>query len=161
MQPLDNICEWAFELINVLPNSTVTWDFGDGTISNGNAIASHIYDESGTYTISVTYYTAECPNGETLETIIQVEDCESSIDEFANDEWSVFPNPALTGGEIKISNSPNYPFTVQLMDIQGRIVATSNNNIISLNDISSGIFLLNILNEKNNIVVSTTKLVVQ
>ena len=49
----------------------------------------------------------------------------------------LFPNPALIGSEVRISNMPNYPCTVQLMDVQGRIIATSNNNIISLNGVSS------------------------
>ena len=73
----------------------------------------------------------------------------------------LFPNPGLIGSEVRIANMPNFPCTIQLMDVQGRIIATSNNNIISLNGVSPGTLLVNILNDKNNMVVGTTKLVVQ
>lgn len=42
---------WAIKAIGV---SSFTWDYGDGTTSNETGVHSHIYENSGDYTVTVT-----------------------------------------------------------------------------------------------------------
>ena len=146
MQPLDNVCEWAFAIENVGQNCTVEWDFGDGNTLGGSALESHAYDESGTYIITATYYSAGCPNGETLVITIQTEDCETSVGEVDIDAWSVYPVP--TSENISVRGLPDGTWGAKLYDATGRVVFDSyvqNEQQIDINQLGSGIYTMQII----------------
>lgn len=73
----------------------------------------------------------------------------------------IFPNPALAGGEIRISNAPTSPFEVEIIDANGRIVAKSTSNIVNLNSVSAGTYVLNVYNQSDRTMLGTTQLMLQ
>lgn len=74
----------------------------------------------------------------------------------------LFPNPASEGGAVRISNIPNFNCTIEITDLQGRIVKTiSNSDIITLEGVCSGTFLVNVVRTSDMMILGTTKLVVE
>ena len=127
-------------------NCTVAWDFGDGTTLDGSIWESHTYDESGIYIITATYYSEGCPNGETLVITIQVEDCETSVGEVANDVWSVYPVP--TSENITVKGLPDGTWSAKIFDATGRVVYVhdvQNSSQLDLNELGSGMYTMQIV----------------
>ncbi|MBX7051704.1 MAG: PKD domain-containing protein [Flavobacteriales bacterium] len=50
------------------------WNFGDGNTTAGPAWAEHTYLENGVYVVTATFYSANCPDGITLNYTINI-DC--------------------------------------------------------------------------------------
>ncbi len=73
----------------------------------------------------------------------------------------VYPNPVSFEGVAYISNMPNQPCVVDLTDLQGRVVFTTNSNEILLDGISAGTYVVTVSSTDELNVLGTTKLVVQ
>ena len=74
----------------------------------------------------------------------------------------LFPNPASQGGDVRISNIPNFNCTIEITDLQGRLVKTiTNSDLISLEGVCSGTFLVNVVRTSDMMILGTTKLVVK
>ena len=75
LYPVSESCELSkiMGLIKVLK----FWDFGDNRRVRTTS-ESYSYINDGTYLVSATYYTEDCPDGDTLILIIVVNDCEDS-----------------------------------------------------------------------------------
>jgi len=71
---VDNGCEWGFEVSNFQPGEAATWTFGDDFV-NGGHYAEYTFAGDGTYPVSVTFTSDYCPDGVTLETLVEVEGC--------------------------------------------------------------------------------------
>ena len=73
----------------------------------------------------------------------------------------LFPNPASEGGDVRISNIPNFNCTIEITDLQGRIVKTiSNSDILTLEGVCRT-FLVNVVRTSDMMILGTTKLVVE
>jgi len=69
--------------------------------------------------------------------------------------FHLFPNPASTYLTIQSENNIPSPTTLQLFDLTGRMVLqkqlTGNTTVVSLNDVSKGIYLYNIVSDKERL----------
>lgn len=63
----------------------------------------------------------------------------------ADNSVSIYPNPAITNVSIKASSAIT---SVQLYDIQGRLLIATNNAILDVSDRASGIYFVKVITEK-------------
>lgn len=85
-----------------------------------------------------------------------------SIDESQQVQMLLYPNPASTSFMIQAEQSLNQ-HTLQLMDLNGRIVKTQllgNNQVVDVQTLDNGIYLIQVLNESGK-VVYRNKVIVQ
>lgn len=73
----------------------------------------------------------------------------------------IFPNPAMAGGEVRIANAPVEPFEVEVVDATGRVVSQSTTNIVNLNSVSAGTYVLNVFSLSDRSILGSTKLLLQ
>ena len=83
------------------------------------------------------------------------------IDELNVPSVEIYPNPAIVGGEVRIANAPVDPFEVQIIDATGRVVAKSTSNVIDLNSIAAGSYVLNLYSLSNRTMLASTQLMLQ
>ena len=144
-----NMCEWTFTIESVSGNNIeVVWDFGDGTTSEGTEwTASNYYSEDGVYIVTATYFTASCPDGETLVITIQVDGCDTSVDEFIDaDSWSVYPVPSSES--ITVAGLPLGSWSAKLFDSTGRVVLETdvqNGSQLDINQLRIGMYSMQIV----------------
>jgi len=121
---------------------------GTGTTATENVSIANL--AVGTYTVRVFGY-----NGATSATCYTLNVARTSASIF-NDEsnattYSVYPNP--TKDKLAVSSSdPNETMTVQVMDINGKVLSIQSllsGAVIDVSAISSGIYFVRILNENN------------
>ena len=71
---VDNGCSWGFEVSSFQPGETATWTFGDDVVEGGH-YAAYTFGDDGVYPVTVTFSSEYCPEGVTLETTVEVDDC--------------------------------------------------------------------------------------
>jgi hypothetical protein len=86
----------------------------------------------------------------------------TSTSDASVEEFTVYPNPVAANETLQFSRALNAEETIQLIDIQGRIVEHLNvaTSSVSLDGVNAGIYILKILNG-NGQAISTQKLIVQ
>lgn len=67
-------CTWGFEVSSFQPGEFATWTFGDDVVTGGH-YANYTFAGDGTYPVSVTFSSEYCPQGVTLATTVEVDDC--------------------------------------------------------------------------------------
>jgi len=129
-------------------NSTFTdfsWNFGDGGVSL-DQIVEHTYTSPGTYEVELllsdnTEVDCTLQFVETIEVIGNV-----GIDEFADSDLCIFPNPSSLGGQVKIEGLTG-DGSLTIYNEQGQIIkrdrlgATSTHQL-DTTSLSSGIYIL-------------------
>ena len=154
-----DMCHWAFALEGVDENCSVTWDFGDGTSGPGSTWEAHSYLENGTYIVTATYYTDDCLEGVTIVVTIQVEGCDTSVEEIVDGAtWSVYPVP--TSDNISLRGLPAGTWSAKLFDSTGRVVLqsdVSNGYQLDVNQLKSGMYTMQIV----DLTTSAKRVVVQ
>ncbi|MCB0756460.1 MAG: T9SS type A sorting domain-containing protein, partial [Flavobacteriales bacterium] len=85
----------------------------------------------------------------------------TSIADVAQEDVLIFPNPSVTNGNLHISRSLNAGESIRLVDMQGRMVKIDNavSSTFSLDGVSSGLYMFQILNE-NGQTITNQKLIV-
>jgi hypothetical protein len=73
----------------------------------------------------------------------------------------MYPNPALRNGSVMISNMPVEPCEVVITDVMGRVVNIVNSAVISLTDMATGSYLVTVRRLADDMVLGTSRLVVQ
>lgn len=130
------------------------WNFGDGqTSSEENPV--HIFDDYGTYNVSLIAIPAMCEEDihiETIEiTMVGISDPENK------NPVSIYPNPG--NGIFNISTLTNWGnCTISLFDISGQLVLKQNYNQVTEgsaltfgnNQIKPGVYFINIVYEHGN-----------
>lgn len=71
---VDNGCAWGFEVSSFQPGEAATWTFGDEVIEGGH-YAVYTFEGDGVYPVAVTFSSDYCPEGVTLETVVEVDGC--------------------------------------------------------------------------------------
>ncbi len=132
------------------PNYTsYYWEFDDGNTLTQDvfeAFFEHEYTSAGTYTITLTAYGDFCENS-TAQTITILD--EVSIQNTENNLFQIYPNPS--NGVFEIENNTNDNIYLEILNIEGKIIYTSNFNNktkIDLSNYSKGIYFIK-LNSNN------------
>lgn len=86
----------------------------------------------------------------------------TGIADVNDDSFSIYPNPVSTNGTLQLARSLNNDESIQLLDMQGRVVRniSSATSTVSLDGVNAGIYLLNILSNQGQS-ITTQKLIVQ
>jgi PKD repeat protein len=126
------------------------WSFGDGSTSQ-EANPTHTYASSGTYTIQLT--ATKCgktsTTQHTIDTTLPV-----GIDEMnATQDFTIYPNPATTHVNVQSSASKN--ITYKIISAHGQEVLSgiimSGDNHINVSSISSGLYILKLMDGEHSI----------
>jgi PKD repeat protein len=81
-------CQYMlFQLFPGAQEGSVFWDFGDGEqMYTFDGSADHFYDEAGSYVVNAFYEGPDCPNGQEVELIVDVPECQP-CPSFLNTQW--------------------------------------------------------------------------
>lgn len=153
-------------IIFITNNSTgateYTWDFGDGDGSDEeNPI--HIYDQDGTYTITLTAENDCGSNSATFEVSVIIS---STFTLGAEVRTSIAPNPSTGSFVLRIDQLPTDRADLVIVDAQGRLVHTQILNLVNghaqetirLESLAGGVYLLRLSTDQG---VRTERLVIQ
>jgi hypothetical protein len=126
---------------------TYLWDFGDGnTSTQENPL--HIYANGGTYTITLI---ATGPCGSDTATFVHTFEI-LDLDDELGINLSMYPNPAKDAVTIQATDYTEAQ--VELFDMTGKLVISrqikGNQLIISLENLSKGMYLVKVSNESGS-----------
>jgi len=134
----------SFAYNGQVPYTTITWDFGDGTILTGTSNPTHTYTLSGNFAVCVTV-TNSCGNN-TICHHVTVERSTTVLDNvYKSDGIEIYPNPA--SDKLTLSGVTGSSIA-SVYDIQGRFIESffikNNKTELNIADYTSGIYLLRI-----------------
>ena len=118
---------------------SLTWFFGDGMQSN-DLHPSHTYSSSGLYQIQLVIYTNQGCLSDTASYTYSV----SSSNDVANqtlDGIYVYPNPSSASITIAIPSFSKNIY-IQLFDLSGNLLLSSNENTIDVSKFNSGVYYI-------------------
>ena len=130
--------------------SNYSWDFGDGgTTSNANP--NYIYSSVGDYQVKLSSYNSNCVSQNTKSvTVLLSSEIITSIKQNNQEEMSI-SYYANYNYQIETNDIQNKRILVY--DVKGAIVIdkqfTDKNYMLSLSNNTSGIYIINVTNEKN------------
>lgn len=73
----------------------------------------------------------------------------------------LIPNPVLASSRVSISNFPMFPSEVVISDIRGRVVFTGTSNVISLNGIDAGTYIVSVFRQSDDVILGVSRLIVE
>ena len=134
--------EVDFTPASLLSVDSILWDFDDGTSSN-DFFPTHIYQETGTYNVTMTLFTA-CDTFRITKTFmingVSTEDLNTEFD------LSIFPNPS--DGNINITLDNGTLRSVNIYNIHGikvrKEIINQNKTMIDLLALPKGLYVLEI-----------------
>lgn len=167
----------VYVLCNMNPNNPpvqVFWDLGNGDVSN-EFYPQYFYDSLGTYTLCYTAlyadscYATECivftvdnnggyfpggiqQNGFWLNVVNQIP---NAIEEEQNNVLSLYPNPAQDEITLQLNQSIGNSSVIKIYGIQGNLIQTiqpnqtGNSVQISIQDLASGMYLMQVESKEN------------
>jgi hypothetical protein len=152
---------YSVQFLNNSINATsYSWDFGDGQTST-QANPVHTYANGGDYVVTLTAINGDC------EDVMTIELGSVSVQEMDNSAvLNVYPNPANEQLTIAASNVEGN-ITVRFFSLTGQLVKNEVINhtngsflqSINLNDVSEGMYLVEVLGEKG--LLQATRVVVR
>jgi len=77
------------------------------------------------------------------------------INTIENNSVSVYPNPVKAGNDIRVNMDVN---RIDLFDLSGKVISTSNNSVINTNGLSEGIYFIKVITRNGDLI--TKKLVI-
>ena len=134
------------------------WDFGDNNISLLTSPV-HNYSYRGSYTVTLTASNSKgCTNVMSKE-IHVISNIITSLDEFAQKEFKIYPNPVRIGEVVNLEMEGSGDYYLEIFDIMGKrvfekLITTEVSSISIDNKFNSGIYYLNLQNENNKQVQS-------
>ena len=154
MEPLyemnGNIMGWAYDYpegVNLI------WSIDDEVIAEGvssiDVIANDLPEE---FELCVSYQTEEC--GEV--TVCEQYETDAINDFESEASWSVYPVPTSDG--VTLEGLSEGVYTCKMVDSQGRLVLernVSNGTTISLDDITNGIYSLQIVEVNSSVIINS------
>lgn len=104
---------------NSQDETSVTWDFGDGSATTSDDSPNHTYTENGTYTVTLTA-TNSCGTSTNTE-VVEIFGLSFSESQIAS-SVSLFPNPSSDFVNLSLEFANTLELQVKLYDMQGRVV---------------------------------------
>jgi PKD repeat protein len=120
--------------------ATLNWDFGDSTLNTDTEHPIHQYTKPGTYTVTLTASNGNCIST-AQKTIVVI--MGTAVANNLNKQIIVSPNP--TSDFLFIKTGKNHLENVLVYNSEGKVVINSNENKISLKDLSNGNYILKII----------------
>ena len=125
------------------------WDFGDGSPVDTGLSVSHTFSLAALFNVTHTVINTECRPVSSVQQVtvlfVGVDDLSSTID------VALSPNPT-NGILILNSNDASSNYTIQISDVQGRIVlerkSVHANDQIEITEFDKGIYFYRVSNEK-------------
>ena len=141
---------------------SLSWDFGDETYSTEQD-PTHIYSNTGTYTITLTAYN-DC-GSDTFSQTLQIINTGLKENQFYFNRLNIFPNPNKGKFMLEIETRKVQNIEIKLLNLPGQLIFNETikkaEGIISMEiempKSSNGIYLLNIVDDFG---VNTRKVVV-
>ena len=131
------------------------WDFGDGTTSDERYPGPHTYAQDGQYIIILTTQNWCCTDSYQIEVQVGA----SALNEAAQKQFSIQPNPATDYVQLTLANDETVDY--QLLDFAGRTVlqgTVMGDTKLDLRELNPGAYLFLVKNERG---VYTEKLMVK
>lgn len=132
---------------SIVSGTLVGWDFGDGQTTTGNN-PTHSYDLVDSFQVSL-YLENECGLTDTVSQWVDLRGVVSLESDLA-EQVQIAPNPFTHSTLISFPNSGAQPFTLKILDINGRLVRTysdirSSEIEISRESLPVGIYLVELV----------------
>lgn len=131
---------------NSLYANRYLWDFGDGEFST-EINPSHSYSENGIY--EVTLFAYDC-NG--VDSLAKSVDISVGIENFNENDFSVFPNPVSDFLNLKLSDSQQIE-SVEVFNVMNERClyqkVCSNSCKINVQDLTSGLYFVRVVSSGN------------
>ncbi len=149
-----------FQPNNANTNASYTWNFGDGNTST-DIYASHTYNTNGNYTVTLFIAVVDSLGNtvcsDSSEQQITIPNVATSIQENAINTVTTYPNPFNNIINIVVDAKTEQRIELTILSINGSIITneihsiSNGTNTININteNISSGIYLLNVKNIEN------------
>lgn len=139
---------FTFNFTNGSVNATdYLWDFGDGNTST-DTNPLHVYAAEGTYTVTLTV-TNECGTDSFTQ---DVSPSYVGLNEVANEELKMYPNPTSSDVTIVLPSSMTQNVHVTLLDLNGREIASKTTNssevTFNLSNQPSGVYLIQVAGDE-------------
>lgn len=145
--------------IGGLKNETLlSWDFGDGSpLQTGIGPKQHTYAQAGSYNAVLTIAN-ECDTIYRRQTVVIEKEDNTGIDNISQNEFKIYPNPST--GILNIENLNNLKIDqLFLVNTLGQKVSINMlDNIINLEELNSGNYILIIQTDKNTYRYNIVKL---
>lgn len=136
----------TFSLLNLCANATnVEWNINGNILTATNA-PTFAFDAAGVYEVSLTVSNNDCADTKT-ETI-RVNNKTTGIVDVANNSINIYPNPVKDFLTIET----NEKVTTKLFTILGKNISTTTSKVIDMKNLSKGVYIVQILNEKNELI---------
>jgi PKD repeat protein len=139
-------------------NGFYTWSFDDGTFAVGKN-ATHIFSDSGTYVVCLTYvrmnHTFPFDTCRTIfcDTIlVRPLFNHNQLEKIDPINISIYPIPASDVINFELSNQDPSEMTIEVLNHFGEVVKRSNNingNFIDVYDLKEGFYVLRVKSETN------------
>jgi hypothetical protein len=71
------------------------------------------------------------------------------INDIDNNSVAIYPNPVKAGNDIRVNMDVN---RIDLFDLSGKVISTSNNSVINTNGLSEGIYFLKIQSRNGDLI---------
>ncbi len=137
--------------------SSYSWSVGGGLVSTASAVTPTLGSGTLTYSLAVNSGTCTVQTGIT----VSVTTCTSIEEQLSSESVSIYPNPTTDIVTINLSNI-NLDVKAEIQGIDGRILKTTslhaNENKISINEFSEGVYFITIYLGENK---STYKIIKQ
>ncbi len=129
--------------------TNILWDFGDGSALHPGGVPYYVYEESGTYNVTV-YAVNDC--GTTSETIPVTIDIMTGLYNVSQDlNFTISPNPTHGLLQVDLSSENFNQAGLYLYDVSGKrlmnTLTEDNINSLDLSGYPTGIYLLQIVIE--------------
>ena len=158
-EPLFNIQPGRvkFTPIDINPDYTYTWNFGDGNTST-QTIAQHDYTVSGDYVVTLNVSDGCADSLETLE--IRVDLFTSSVSRVKQSDLSVkiYPNPTSSVLNVVLETENTHINKLSIFNLLGQNVTTivpatknTKQQEIQLSNLASGAYLIKIETDKGTV----------
>lgn len=122
------------------------WEFGDGNTSTEEN-PSHTYTKNGMFEVKLTV-TNKCGEYFVIETYTVIS---NSVTESELEDVNIFPNPARSNLNIKLTNSESDLIKMDLLDITGKLIMSNSfktsNYSMDVSSISAGTYLIRLSSE--------------